>query len=107
MAKRKPKSKRSSKGPQRTRWSRLLIPGAVAVALAVGIATWLFLPPKSHVSDAASYHGGPRLALDKELIDFGTVRFGRMVDASFHLRNVGDQPLRLAMKSPVEAIEGC
>ena len=107
MAKRKPKSKHMSKASQRPRWSRVLIPGAVVLALAVGIATWLFLPQRSQLSDAAPYHGGPRLAVDKDLIDFGSMRFERMVNARFRLRNVGDEPLRLAVNPQVEAIEGC
>jgi hypothetical protein len=45
--------------------------------------------------------------VDKGLIDFGPVRFDRIVKASFRLRNVGDQPLRLALNPQVEALEGC
>jgi hypothetical protein len=47
------------------------------------------------------------LAADTELIDFGSVRFNTMVQARFLLRNVGDQPLRIAANPPVETVEGC
>ena len=107
MAKRTPKSTRSSKEPERSRRPRLLAPGVVVLALAAGIAAWLLLPQRGHLSDAATYHGGARLLVDKGLIDFGPVRFDRIVKASFRLRNVGDQPLRLALNPQVEAIEGC
>jgi hypothetical protein len=56
---------------------------------------------------AAQYTGGPRLWVDSDFIDFGTVRFEKHVTARFRLRNVGDQPLRLASNPPVEVVEGC
>ncbi len=107
MAKRKRKSLRVSKECSRRHRLRLLIPGLLGLAVVAAPALWFFVPQKSAFSGVAHYQGGPRLAVDKELIDFGEFRFGRMADASFHLRNVGDQPLRLAMKSPVEAVQGC
>jgi hypothetical protein len=107
MAKRTLKSTRPSKAPERSRRPRLLTSGAVVLALAVGIAAWLLLPQPGHLSDAATSRGGPRLLVDKELIDLGPVRFDRIVKASFRLRNVGSQPLRLALDPQVEAIQGC
>jgi hypothetical protein len=65
------------------------------------------MPRQSRISDAAQFQGGPRLAVDQELIDFGNLPFERMVRARFRLRNVGDQPLQLAVNPQVEAIEGC
>jgi hypothetical protein len=82
-------------------------PGAIGLAVMVGLATWLILPEKNRVSDAAQYRGGPRLAVDKDLIDFGTVKFNQRVHASFRLKNVGDQSLRLPASPPVEVLEGC
>ncbi len=107
MGKRKGKSKSTSKVQQGSRWSKLLIPALLAVALAAGAATWFFLQKSSPQVVAAQYTGGPRLAVDKDFIDFGTVRFEKFVTASFRLRNVGDQPLRLAVDRRVDAIEGC
>ena len=88
-------------------WDRFLIPGALALVLLMGVAAWIFLQNPIPASSAAQYKGGPRLAVDDELIDFGAVQFDRMVEARFRLRNVGDQPLRLAVDPRVEAIEGC
>jgi hypothetical protein len=86
---------------------RLLIPGVLGLAIFVGAVTWYLHPQLNMQSDAAQSRGGPRLEVDKELIDFGSVRFEKMVDARFRLKNVGDQPLALAVERRVEAIEGC
>jgi hypothetical protein len=107
MGKRKGKLKSSPKVQQGSRWSRFLVPGLLAVAVAAGAGTWVFLQKSSPQVVAAQYTGGPRLAVDKDLVDFGTVRFEKFVTARFRLRNVGDQPLRLAVDRRVEAIEGC
>ena len=106
MANRK-KKRPTAKGQAPARWPRFLIPGAVSLAILVGLATWLHLPRQGPVSNAASPHGGPRLVVDKEYVDFGPVRFERFVTARFRLKNVGDQPLRLVLDPQVEAIEGC
>jgi hypothetical protein len=45
--------------------------------------------------------------MDKDLIDFGAVRYNQFVEARFQLRNVGDQPLQLPASPPVEVVEGC
>ena len=85
---------------------RFLIAGIASVVLA-GLTAWYFYPRQSSLSAAAPYQGGPRLAVDTELIDFGPVRFDKVVLARFLLRNVGDQPLRVSANPPVEAVEGC
>ncbi len=108
MGKRKNSNNRSSaKTSVPPRRSGLLVWSAIALAIVVGVGTWYFIPRRSPLSDAAPYKGGPRLVVDKGLIDFGPVRFEKWVEAKFRLRNVGDQPLNLAVNSPVEAIEGC
>lgn len=107
MGKRKAKLKSSPKVQQGPRWPKFLIPGLLAVSVAAGAGTWFFLQKSSPQVAAVQYTGGPRLAVDKDLIDFGTVRFEKFVTARFRLRNVGDQPLRVAVDRQVEAIEGC
>ena len=72
-----------------------------------GAITWLALPGRSPLAEVARYQGGPRLAVDRQEIDFGSVRFEKMVQARFRLRNVGDQPLRIAANPRVEVVEGC
>lgn len=107
MAKRRGKSKPDSKVKSGSGWPRLLVPGLLVVAVLVALGTWFFLVKSSPQVVAADYRGGPRLAVDRDLVDFGNVRFEKFVTASFRLRNVGDQPLRLAVDRRVEAIEGC
>jgi hypothetical protein len=107
MAKGRGKNSSASKTTLAPRRSGLVLWSVILVALVAGLATWYFIPRRSPLSDAATYHGGPRLAVDNELIDFGDRHFNRFVEARFLLRNVGDQPLKLAADSPVEAIEGC
>ena len=86
---------------------RILISGILGLAILIGAATWYLLPQRNPLSEAGQSLGGPRLQVDKELIDFGAVRFEKMVEARFRLKNVGDQPLRLTIDPQVEAIEGC
>ncbi len=107
MGKRRAKSKSSPKGQPTPRWSKILIPGLLVVAVAVGAGTWFFLQKSSPQVVAVQYTGGARLAVDKDFIDLGNVRFEKFVTANFRLRNIGNQPLRLAVDRTVEAIEGC
>ena len=107
MAKERRKGQSGSKAQISSRRRSFLVPGAIALALVLGAATLFLLKQPTPATFAAQQAGGPRLAVDKELIDFGAVRFERMVEARFRLRNVGDQPLRLAVDRRVEAIEGC
>ena len=105
MGKRDAKNRATKKhpAPQRGR----LLWAILGVAVLAGAATWVLLPGQSPLAGTPTYRGGPRLAVDKELIDFGTVQFGKLVQARFLLRNVGDQPLHIAANPPVEVVEGC
>ena len=86
---------------------RLLSTGLLSIALLAGLITWYVYPRQPSVSAAAQYRGGPRLAVEQDAIDFGPVRFEKMVHAVFRLRNVGDQPLTIAANPQVEVVEGC
>ena len=90
-------------------WLRvwLLVPGLVGFAIVVGAVSWILLPWGNSANSATQYQGGPRLAVDRDLIDFGNVAFNRMVKASFRLRNVGDKPLQLPASPPLEVFDGC
>jgi hypothetical protein len=107
MAKHKRNTSMNSTGLAARTERRILVPGVLGLAIFVGAVTWYLLPQMNLLSHAAQSRGGPRLEVDKELIDFGTVRFEKRVDARFRLKNVGDQPLKLAVERRVEAIEGC
>jgi hypothetical protein len=107
MGKRRRKNKPGPKAQPRSRWPRFLVPGVLGVVILAGVATWFFFLRSSAPVVAAQYTGGARLAVDTDLIDLGAVRFEKFVRARFRLRNVGDQPLRLASNPPVEVVEGC
>jgi hypothetical protein len=86
---------------------RLLVPAVIGLAIVVGAVSLILLPRGDSTSNAAQYQGGPRLAVDKDLIDFGNVPYRKVVKASFRLRNVGDKPLTLPANPPLETVEGC
>ena len=107
MGKRKQTAEISRRVPRC--WLRvwLLVPGLVGFAIVVGAVSWILLPWENSASSAAQSQGGPRLAVDRDLIDFGNVAFNRMVKASFRLRNVGDKSLQLPASPPLEVFDGC
>ncbi len=107
MAKRRGKSRPGTKAKSASRRPRFQVLGILVVAALVGLGTWLFLTKSSPQVVAGEYKGGARLAVDRDLVDFGNVRLEKFVTARFNLRNVGDQPLRLAVDPRVEAVEGC
>jgi Protein of unknown function (DUF1573) len=51
--------------------------------------------------------GQPKLALDREQINFGRVPLDKPVKATFKLTNAGDQPLRILSQPVVEVKQGC
>jgi hypothetical protein len=81
--------------------------GAICVAIFAGVTTWVVVPRHGATGETAQFRGGPRLAVDRELIDFGAVRYSQFVEARFRLKNVGDQPLQLPASPTVEVVEGC
>jgi hypothetical protein len=56
--------------------------------------------------DATPFAGGARLAVDQLEVDHGEVPYNHTVDATFRLKNVGDQPLELEQPE-VEILDGC
>jgi hypothetical protein len=77
------------------------------LALLAGAVAWTLVPRDAATGQADQFRGGARLAVDKDLIDFGAVRYNQFVEARFQLKNVGDQPLQLPASPPVEVVEGC
>jgi hypothetical protein len=105
--KRRSKSKSKQAMPPRSRWPKALLPGALGLAVVVGVAAWFFFQQGSPGPVAPEYRGGPRLRVDRDYVDLGTVRFDSFVTARFSLRNVGDQPLSISANPKVDAVEGC
>ena len=61
----------------------------------------------SGASSPAQVTGRPKLAVDRQQIDFGKVPLDKPVKATFKLSNVGDQPLALQGIPVVEVKQGC
>jgi hypothetical protein len=93
---------RMTRSQRPPRWRRpwILAVGLVVIALGGGAYWWSAEAPEPT-------GGTPRLALEREVIDFGHVPFDRFVDAVFTLKNTGDGVLRLADVPRVKALEGC
>lgn len=85
----------------------LLISAAVGLAMLTSVFTWIALPTEGTTGEAPQFRGGARLAVDKDLIDFGALPYNQIVEARFRLKNVGDHPLQLPPSPPVEVVEGC
>jgi hypothetical protein len=82
--------------------------GGALVLIIVGLmALWRPAAQSPTVDTQERVTGGPRLAVDQEKIDFGPVKVEKVVKASFKLRNIGDQPLRILSEPFVQVVEGC
>jgi hypothetical protein len=107
---------RSGKPKSRSRFPLLAL--ALLALVVAGVAGFLLTrgdgagrsPSAPASADAAwsatAYQGGARLAVDRTLIDAGSVAYEQPVNASFTLKNVGDKPLAL-QKPKVSTLEGC
>lgn len=58
------------------------------------------------LAPAAGAAAGPKLAIDRSVIDFGDVAYNTTVRAEFRLQNVGDAPLELKT-GRVRVLVGC
>ena len=86
----------------------LLLGGGALLALIVGIMVlWKPGGQSSPTTTPAQVAGKPRLTLDKTQIDFGQVKLGKTVQATFRVSNVGDQPLKIMEQPLVEVQRGC
>ena len=82
--------------------------GGALLMIIVGLV--LLVSPgrqSSGASSPAPGTDGPRLAVDRDLIDFGKVQLGKTVKATFVLSNIGDQLLTLQGVPVVELKKGC
>jgi hypothetical protein len=87
-----------------TRTSILIVAGGVAL---LGLTVVLALRNSAAPRTTPQAAGAPRLKVDRERVDLGSVRLGQTVAVSFELTNVGDQPLRFTEAPFVEVVEGC
>ena len=106
MSPKKFESKRLAQKHRRAQrnWLILTLGGVFLIG-----ATFLLLRggQNSQTLASVSVHGAASLEADQEQIDLGDQTLGNTVQVSFHLTNVGDQPLRFSEQPYVEVVEGC
>ncbi len=88
---------------QKSSWPLVVAGGGLLLILAAVFAFSQPAKPKAAIEVA----GTPSLKVDKEKVDLGDVKLGKVVDVAFTLENVGDQPLKLGEAPYVEVVEGC
>ena len=82
--------------------------GGALLVIMIGIVLLTNLGRGSSASSSpAQATGQPKLAVDREQIDFGKVPLDIPVKATFKLSNVGDQPLQILNQPVVEVKQGC
>lgn len=107
MGKARNKARPAKRPVSSRRRLRFWVGSGVCAAIFAGVAAWALLPRDGASGQATQFQGGARLVVDKDLIDFGPVRYNQFVEARFQLKNVGDKPLQLPASPPVEVVEGC
>ena len=103
------KAHRLNKGRARSGQSNLSLYIVLAgfVLLAVGLfALWKVGQP-AVASVPVEVKGQPSLNVNQDKLDFGDVKLGKTVTASFTLSNVGDQTLEITDKPYIQVLEGC
>jgi len=81
--------------------------GAVLIVV-VGFLAWRGgTSGATSASATPQVTGGPKLSVDREVIDLGKLPLDSMVRAEFKLKNVGDQPLAVRGEPRVELVKGC
>ena len=98
-------NKRKQQTRGRTTW---LIP-AILVALALIVAGGIAMTrPGQATSEAGGPSGSsPRVAVDREKLDFGKVKMNTPVTAAFKVKNTGGGPLKILGEPLVRVVEGC
>jgi hypothetical protein len=83
-----------------------IVAGVVALVAVVAVAAFM-LSGASQPKVEVTVKGAPSLSVDRNKIDFGDVKLGQTVQASFVVANVGDKPLRFSEPPYIEVVEGC
>jgi hypothetical protein len=83
-----------------------LLAGLAVVAVIGGVIAFL-VSSSSTSSYVPEVTGRPNLVVDKEVLDYGDVRFEAPVKAVFNVKNTGDEMLRILGEPRVEIVRGC
>lgn len=100
---------KGKKGKQSTKnkWLPVTIL-TVGVLLVAAVILFSVLGNKEKNNTITTNTGAsPRISVDQEQVDFGDVKFNKMVTASFKVTNNGGQPLKFTKQPYIELIEGC
>lgn len=110
MSRKRTQMRSIRKGRYRRKDQKLLIPLALFSLVVILLAAFFAFRPRGARIDpnyVPEVNGAPSLKADKEQIDFGDVKVGEWVSASFELTNVGDEKLRFLKEPYIEVREGC
>ena len=106
MSNRRPSKKTNTTlSKQKFSWPWAIVGGALLLIIGGLSIIWASsdtAPPATPVVT-----GAPRLAVDQTTIDEGYVKLGTSIRTTFHLRNIGDEPLHILGEPIVELVEGC
>jgi hypothetical protein len=100
-------NRKSPSGSRRSPWAVIIfLGGGLLLLLAL---SWVFLSGRDRSASGfvPQVSGAPSLAVDREQIDFGEVKFNQTVTAVFNLTNVGDKTLKIIQDPIIELKEGC
>jgi hypothetical protein len=91
-------------GRRQKPWPLILLVAGGVLLIFVAVSV---LNKPSKPQPAIEVSGSPSLKVDKQKVDLGNIKLGRVVDVSFELTNVGDQTLRFSKTPYIEVVEGC
>jgi hypothetical protein len=100
------KTKRAVLRRQRRRYTSLALVGLGGLLL-VALAVFIIKNNQPGPKVPVEVSGSPRLKVDKEKVDLGDVKLGKVVEVAFTLSNVGDTPLKVSEAPYIEVVEGC
>ncbi len=100
--------KAKSSSPRRFPLLWAAIAGAALLFIAGGLILTRRNSENLPSSDfAPEVTGAPRLVVAQDAIDEGYIKLNKTVRTTFHLKNVGDQPLKILDEPQVKLVEGC
>jgi hypothetical protein len=99
------RNRRRGRGGALGRFTPHIIVGAGV--LVIGLAVFFMARGGAPAGYEPEYTGGPRIAVDQEVYDYGYVKLNTIVTTDVEISNVGDEPLRIASIPQVQVLEGC